>query len=248
MQIRRQTALNLDAGDAPVFGGRLTLEAGNSWFGRSVMIQLDGWEMEATVEARLKDMLVVRERAKGRIVYIPWHQVRGVKAYPSADGAAMASGSGLAEAHKAEIVPNGYRAMLQGVKGSYSEVRLSRLHVLHGYLAGVMNDFSIFCTPLHGAVLIPMHHLQALSPYFPGTAPYRLGQEQFPLRPLTLGLARNFEQQLERLEGEMAVICRGGLPDCSGVVGPSKDGMMTMTEADGQEILLPVSAIHALFI
>ncbi|QGG55501.1 hypothetical protein [Paenibacillus sp. B01] len=226
-------------------------------------VQLEDGAIEALVRARRRDLLVADDPLRGRRIYIPLHQVKGFKGAFAAESAVPAGGSRASgevpsaqanggkpddDGDGAEALPTGYRAMLLEAKGTFAEVRLSARQALHGYLAGVMNDFALFCTPLHGAVLLPLQHVQALSPYPAGLAPYRLEPEQFPIRPLSLGLSRHFEQQLERLEGEMTVLCRGFLPDVAGVLGPVRDGFVPVTEADGGRLLLPVSALRAVFL
>ena len=140
-----------------------------------------------------------------------------------------------------------YRKALHASKGSFSEIRLSSSRSLHGYLAGIMNDFLIFCSPLHGAVLIPLQHLSYLSPYPSGLAPYKLTPEQFPLRPLSLGLSRSFSQQLAKLEGEFIVAARGECPDAAGLLVSAAGPLAELTDADGSPVLLHVSAIEALY-
>ncbi|OXM17169.1 hypothetical protein [Paenibacillus herberti] len=239
----------------------------NVWLHRRIKIQLEGWETEGILKAWHKDLLVLDDEVRGREVFIPLHQVKdiqmlepteigaetdaagvgGKESSSNSEGSNKGSGLESSASHRGKSF-SGYRPALMAAKGVFSEARLSASHVLHGYLAGLMTDFVIFCTPLHGAVLIPLQHLQALSLYSPGMSPYGLSPEQFPLRPLSLGLARQFEQQLIRLEGEMAVICRGALPDVAGVLGHVEEGFVFMTGADGQQLMLPLSAIHALFI
>ncbi|QJC51360.1 hypothetical protein HGI30_07235 [Paenibacillus albicereus] len=223
-------------------------------------VQLEDGAIEAVVRARRRDLLVADDPLRSRRIYIPLHQVKGFKGSFAAepDGAHERDGESAERTIGSEprdeagigatVLPTGYRAMLLEAKGTFAELRLSARHVLHGYLAGVMNDFALFCTPLHGAVLLPLEHVQALSPYPAGLSPYRLKPEQFPIRPLSLGLSRHFEQQLERLEGEMTVLCRGGYPDVAGVLGPVKDGFVPITEADGGKLLLPVRALKAVFL
>ncbi|SDS13164.1 hypothetical protein SAMN05444162_0804 [Paenibacillaceae bacterium GAS479] len=221
-------------------GGAIVLSVKNVWLHRRVKIQLEGWETEGILKVWHRDLLVLIDEGSRREVFIPLHQVK--------DMGMLAPAESIGLTETAATAYSGYRSALMAAKGVFSEARLSASHVLHGYLAGLMNDFVIFCTPLHGAVLIPFQHLQALSLYSPGMSPYRLSPEQFPLRPLSLGLARQFEQQLIRLEGEVAVICRGVLPDVAGVLGHVEEGFVFMTGADGQQLMLPLSAIHALFI
>ncbi|ASS68935.2 MULTISPECIES: hypothetical protein [unclassified Paenibacillus] len=221
------------------------MKSEHPWQNRFVTVILEGGgRLEGLLCEMGEDMLSMFILPSRRYGYIPLVQVKELSLSP----VPAPEGSPIAEDHPYRTPSERmtYRKILLASKGSFSEIKLSSNRQLHGYLAGVMNDFLIFCAPMNGAVLVPLGSLRCLSPYPSGLAPYHLTPEQFPLRPLSLGLARSFSQQLAKLQGEFIVAGRGELPDLSGVLASIDGQLVTLTDASGSSVCLHFSAIEAL--
>ncbi len=221
------------------------MKSEHPWQNRIVTVILEGGgRLEGLLCEMGEDVLSMFILPSQRHGYIPLVQVKelSVSTVPVPEGSPIV----VDHPYRTPSERMSYRKILLASKGSFSEIKLSSHRQLHGYLAGVMNDFLIFCVPMKGAVLVPLGSLRCLSPYPPGLAPYRLTPEQFPLRPLSLGLARSFSQQLAKLQGEFIVAGRGELPDLSGVLAAVDGQLVTLTDASGSSVCLHFSAIEAL--
>lgn len=122
-----------------------------------------------------------------------------------------------------------FRKMLMNAKGMFVELFIAGDQSIHGYLTSIMNDFFVFYSPVFHNVFISMRHLKYLIPYSNETTPYSLPQEYFLMKPSSLSLARSFDQQFKKLEGQFLVLDLGE--------NPSKIGLLKKVEEQSLELI-----------
>ncbi|RUS47719.1 DUF2642 domain-containing protein [Cohnella sp. AR92] len=126
-----------------------------------------------------------------------------------------------------------YRKVLLNAKGMFSEMSIGGNSSVHGYITSIMNDFFVFYSPMYRSLFVSMRHLKSLIPYDPLTTPYALDQEKFPINPTPTSLARTFEQQLKKFEGEFVVLDLGEQPDKIGLLKTVRSNLIELVTADG---------------
>ncbi|MFE5323339.1 DUF2642 domain-containing protein [Paenibacillus sp. NPDC056579] len=141
-----------------------------------------------------------------------------------------------------------YRKMLMNAKGVFTEMVITGSQPLHGYVTSVMNDFFAFYSPVYQVVYIPMQQLKYMIPYEPNVTPYALMLERFPLSPLSLTLARTFDQQMKKLEGRLVVLDSGDDPHTIGQLKSIRNGMVELVAAGGETVFLHMEQIRTVHI
>ncbi|MBE1440718.1 DUF2642 domain-containing protein [Paenibacillus sp. OAS669] len=131
-----------------------------------------------------------------------------------------------------------FRKILMNAKGMFTEIYTSGNQSLHGYVTSIMNDYFVFYSPVYHVVYIPMQHMKYLKPYDPNVTPYSLNQERFPLSPSTITLARTFDQQLKKLEGQFVVLDIGENPNKIGQLKSLQNNLIEMVAAGGETLFL----------
>jgi len=139
-----------------------------------------------------------------------------------------------------------YRKALSHARGTFLELFLSGRQPVHGYITSIMNDFFLFHSPMYKELYISMNHLKVLIPYGPGMTPYALKRENFPVMPSTSSLARTFEQQLRKAEGQFVVLDLGDSPGKNGVLQSVRDGLVEMVTADGSRAFLHLDHVQSM--
>jgi hypothetical protein len=141
-----------------------------------------------------------------------------------------------------------YRKVLMNAKGIFTELYITGNQTIHGYLTSIMNDFFVFYSPVFRSVFISMHHMKYLIPYSPNVTPYSLKQDRFPLNPSSLSLARTFEQQLKKLEGEFVILDLGENPNKIGLLRSVQNNMLELVTADGRTIFLHMEHVKTVHV
>lgn len=136
-----------------------------------------------------------------------------------------------------------YRKILMNAKGVFTEIYTSGNQSIHGYVTSIMNDFFVFYSPVFHAVYIPMQHLKYMIPYDSNVTPYSLTQERFPLSPTTVTLARTFDQQLKKLEGQFVILDLGEHPNKIGQLKSIQNSLIELIAADGETVFLHLDHI-----
>jgi ribosome maturation factor RimP len=104
--------------------------------------------------------------------------------------------------------PISLRKILYNAKGLFSEIFVTNQSI-HGYVTSVMNDYFLFYSPVYKTIYVPLQHLKWLTPYNQDQSPYALNNEDLPLKPNHIPLARSFEEQLKKSTGKMVVFDLG---------------------------------------
>lgn len=126
-----------------------------------------------------------------------------------------------------------YRKALLNAKGIFSELNIVANQTVHGYVTSIMNDFFVFYTPMYRSLFVSMRHLKVLIPYDPLATPYTMEQEKFPIHPTPTSLARTFDQQLKKFEGEFVVLDLGEHAGKIGLLKSIRNNLIEMVNADG---------------
>lgn len=138
-----------------------------------------------------------------------------------------------------------YRKILMNAKGVFSEIYTSGNQTIHGYVTSIMNDYFVFYSPVFHAVYIPMQHLKYMIPYDPNVTPYSLTPERFPLNPATMTLARTFDQQLKKLEGQFVILNLGEHANKIGQLKTIQNSMIELVIAGGEPVFLHMDHIKS---
>ncbi len=140
------------------------------------------------------------------------------------------------------------RKILTYARGLFSEVYFSSGRPIYGYVSSVMNDYFIFCSPVYHTVAVSLQHLKYISPCPATAAPYNLSPGQFTPRPSPVTLARTFEMQLRKLEGELIIFNLGMLPGETGVLATAGEQMLELTGEDGVSSYIPYEQIQSVHV
>ncbi|MBW5445057.1 DUF2642 domain-containing protein [Cohnella sp. CFH 77786] len=139
-----------------------------------------------------------------------------------------------------------YRKVLMNAKGMFSEVYITGNQSVHGYVTSIMNDFFVFYSPMYRSLYVSMRHLKTLIPYDDQTTPYALEQEKFPVNPTTASLARTFDQQLKKFEGEFIVLDLGEQPGKIGLLKSVSGNLLELVTADGASTFIHLDHVKTI--
>ncbi len=139
-----------------------------------------------------------------------------------------------------------YRKVLLNAKGMFSELYIVGNNAVHGYVTSIMNDFFVFYSPMFRSLYVSMRHLKTLIPYDPETTPYALEQEKFPINPSPTSLARTFDQQLKKFEGEFVVLDLGEHPGKIGLLKSVKGNLIELVSADGYSTFIHLDHVKTI--
>jgi hypothetical protein len=140
-----------------------------------------------------------------------------------------------------------YRKILTNAKGQFLEVFVTGNKSLHGYITSVLNDYIVFYSPVYKTVFISMQHLKWLIPYSSKLTPYTLSNAKLPVVPTTIPLARSFEEQLKKYEGQLLVFDLGDNPNKIGLMKTINNNIIELITAAGQSIhwkLMHLKTVH----
>ncbi|WP_330218388.1 DUF2642 domain-containing protein [Sporosarcina globispora] len=130
------------------------------------------------------------------------------------------------------------RKILNSAKGMFSEIYITGNQAIHGYVTSIMNNYFVFYSPVYKTMLISLNHLKWLIPYTSNKRPYGLNNEQLPLSPTNISLARSLEVQVEKLAGELIVINLGGHCQVIGKVVKLENNFIELVTAKQEYIYL----------
>ncbi|KHD86840.1 hypothetical protein [Heyndrickxia ginsengihumi] len=137
--------------------------------------------------------------------------------------------------------PISYRKILINGKGKFVKIKLSETITLHGYIVNVLNDYILFYSPIYQVILISMQHVKWLIPYPPLQTPYGLTNKTFPIKPLNNPLARSFEEQLKKYEGDLVVFNMEASSDKAGVLKNIQNNIVEIQNASGEKVFRKLS-------
>jgi hypothetical protein len=129
-----------------------------------------------------------------------------------------------------------FRKILTIAKGLFVQVYVTGNKSIHGYLTSIMNDYFVFHSPAYKTMFISMNHVKWLIPYPPNTTPYSIDNQNLPLQPVSIPLARSFEEQLKKLENQLIIIDGGDNSEKIGLLQKVRNNKMILITADGETV------------
>lgn len=146
------------------------------------------------------------------------------------------------ETPQAQPIPNNaesglsYRKTLNNAKGRFLELFVTGNRSIHGYITNVMNDYIAVYSPVYKTMIISMQHLKWFMPYHSQLTPYTLSNENLPVVPSTVPLARSFDEQLQKYQGKLVVLDMGDHPDKIGLLKSISNNIVHLINATGESI------------
>ncbi|WP_433943515.1 DUF2642 domain-containing protein [Paenibacillus sp. SN-8-1] len=198
------------------------------WLNQAVELELSGCSERIIGELidMGSDILVLLSESK--FIYIPIHHLQNMNLSPADPQLNDSSSSPSPEQDQIS-----YRKMLMNSRGIFTEVSIGNKHSIHGYLTGIMNDYFVFFSPIHGSIYISINHVKYLIPYPPNKTPFNLSQDHFPVQPAALPVSRTLDQQIKKLEGELIIVNLGEKPSHAGLLKSSDNNILEMIDANG---------------
>lgn len=141
-----------------------------------------------------------------------------------------------------------YRKTLMNAKGRFVEIFVTGNKSVHGYVTNVLNDYFVFYSPVYKTMFISLNHLKWLTPYQSNITPYTLGNEELPVKPVTITLQRSLEEQLKKMEGSLAVFDLGDHPLKIGLLKQVQDNMIQLVVASGESVYWKIPHIKSVHI
>lgn len=141
-----------------------------------------------------------------------------------------------------------YRKTLMNAKGRFVEIFVTGNKSVHGYVTNVLNDYFVFYSPVYKTMFISLNHLKWLTPYQSNITPYTLGNEELPVKPVTITLQRSLEEQLKKMEGSLAVFDLGDHPLKIGLLKQVQDNIIQLVVASGESVYWKIPHIKSVHI
>lgn len=135
-----------------------------------------------------------------------------------------------------EPEPISYRKILNHAKGQFIELFVTGNKSIHGYITSVLNDYIVFYSPVYKIIFISMQHIKWFTPYSNQLTPYTLGSKELPIVPASIPLARSFDEQLKKYEGQLIVLDLGDNPEKIGLLKNVSNNIIELITANGQAI------------
>ncbi|CAM4028326.1 DUF2642 domain-containing protein [Cohnella lubricantis] len=211
----------------------------NQYLNQPVMVQVSGSNvpLKGNLIDTGSDIIVLHNGFK--YMYLPLIHIQGLTQCPSNE-------YDLGDVDDSDLEPIAelsYRKVLLNARGKFLELFVAGNQSIHGYITSIMNDFFLFHSPMYKSLYISMNHLKWLIPYDSGATPYSLEREKFPAVPAASSLARTFEQQLRKMEGEFIVLDLGDYSKKNGLLKSVKDGLIELATADGTSYFLHIDHV-----
>lgn len=141
-----------------------------------------------------------------------------------------------------------YRKTLMNAKGRFVEIFVTGNKSVHGYVTNVLNDYFVFYSPVYKTMFISLNHLKWLTPYQSNITPYTLGNEELPVKPVNITLQRSLEDQLKKMEGNLAVFDLGDHPLKIGLLKYVGDNIIELAVAGGETVFWKIPHIKSIHI
>jgi len=139
-----------------------------------------------------------------------------------------------------------FRKVLMIAKGLFVQVYVTGNKSIHGYLTSIMNDYFVFHSPVYKTMFIAMKHVKWLIPYPPNATPYSLNNENLPLKPISIPLARSFDEQLKKFENQLVIIDGGENPDQIGLLQKVRNNKVALITAEREMVYRNIEHIKTI--
>ncbi|WP_047153449.1 hypothetical protein [Aneurinibacillus tyrosinisolvens] len=140
-----------------------------------------------------------------------------------------------------------FRKILTNAKGQFVQIYVTGNKSIHGYLTSIMNDYFVFYSPVYKTLFISMDHVKWLIPYEQDATPYSLSNQHLPVNPISVPLARTFEEQCKKLENQIIVIDGGNNSEKIGLLHKVDNNRLSLITAERETVywsLQHVKTVH----
>ncbi|KAB2338639.1 DUF2642 domain-containing protein [Cytobacillus depressus] len=138
------------------------------------------------------------------------------------------------------------RKVLNLGKGMFTEIYITGNQPIPGYISSIMNNYFVFYSPVYKTMLISLNHLKWLIPYTANQRPYSLSNQQLPLHPVNISLARTLEVQIEKMVNELVILNIGENADFIGKLNSLQNNFIELVTAREELIYLNMQHIKTI--
>jgi len=199
------------------------------YIGEQVVVEISGHKQKIGILIEIGSDIIVLYTKEGDFYYMPIFHIQKVK-IPRVDETEQITNPGNTpiNTYTDEI---SLRKIVNNAKGLFVELYVTSKNSIHGYVTNLMNDYIVFYSPVFKTMFIPFQHLKWLIPYNQNQTPYGLDKQKFPVNPSSITLARTFEEQVKKLQGQMVVFDLGEDKDKIGQLKSVKDNIIELVTA-----------------
>ncbi|AHV96068.1 hypothetical protein [Paenibacillus sabinae] len=123
------------------------------------------------------------------------------------------------------------RPLVENSKGIFTEIYITGVHVLHGYIQNILDDYLLFYSPVFDTILVRMKHLKYMIPYPAKVVPYALKEDELLSNLSAVSVEPDFNRQLENMVGNFIAMDM--------VNDPQKVGLLKKVQAPMFELVTP---------
>jgi len=202
--------------------------------GKFIEIEISGSNFrKGTLLDTGQDILLIYDGEKNEFLYIPILHIQRLKEIRNIDDY---YDSEPPSEYPIESKSISFRKILISAKGLFVQIYVSGNKAIHGYLTSIMNDYFVFHSPIYKTMYISMNHVKWLIPYPPNSAPYSLTNQNQHLTPKFATLARSFEEQLKKFEGQLIILDGGDHTEKIGLLKNVQNHKAILITAEVDEV------------
>lgn len=138
-----------------------------------------------------------------------------------------------------------FRKILTTAKGMFVEIYIASNQSIHGYITSIMNNYFVFYSPIYKTMYVTLNHVKWLIPYPNDQRPYGLDNQNLPVNPASISLARTFEMQVERLKNEVVVFDMGETKNMIGKINRVEENIVELQIARDYPVFLNLHHIKS---
>lgn len=140
--------------------------------------------------------------------------------------------------------PLSLQSIIENAKGSFTEIYVSGVHSLHGYIQNILSDYLVFFSPVFGTILVHLKHLKYLHPYPTEIAPYALKSEALQTNQANISTEDTFLQQLKKMEGQFLMLDLADQSHKFGLLKTVQAPMIELVSSNGESIFSMIEHIQ----
>lgn len=138
-----------------------------------------------------------------------------------------------------------FRKVLTTAKGMFVEIYIASNQSIHGYVTSIMNNYFVFYSPIFKTMYVTLSHVKWIIPYPTDQRPYGLDNQNLPVQPTSLSLARTFDMQVERLTNEVVVFDMGETENVIGKINRVEGNIVELQVARDFPVYLNLNHIKS---
>lgn len=188
------------------------------------------------------DIIVMYDAKDQHFLYIPFVHVQKLKEIKLDEEVTYQP----SEERPIESELISFRKVLMIAKGLFVQVYVTGNKSIHGYLTSIMNDYFVFHSPVYKTMFIAMKHVKWLIPYPPNATPYSLNNEKLPFNPVSISLARSFDEQLKKFENQLVIIDGGENTEQIGLLQKVRNNKVVLITAEREVVYRNIEHIKTI--